>query len=369
MQVHPNIQESTSQDSKPSFSSQGNGPTLFLSSLHCEIALQDLHDHFSQFGVVAALKINKKGLPSKKSTAIMRMETEEAVERLISEPEHLILGHKIFVEKKLSGKDLVLKNEDIGLRRVHISNIPAHVTGEELLKLFSKFGRVEMAYSKNPKDSEESQNLKIYGFVTYFDSEDARKLVEMRTVKFDSLEEELEIKSFNKKSVKLSLDYFNKNQEQTAKIRPESKKGKKKSKKRQRGNNNKPIEAVMSTRENSPEENLEIGMEESSQEELFVTEKRRVPLTKLLFSSVMNNHTEDNVKLNKVGVAPARQSYTFFVQPSANLFHNAGAFTSENLSGGALDLNSLQHTTSLFSPLSLIKFPSNYKYGEFNSLN
>jgi RNA recognition motif-containing protein len=324
MQSISDLQGPTLQDSKPVFSSQGCDPTLFLSSLHFEITLQDLHDHFNQFGKVAAIKINKKGLPSKKSTAMMRMETEEAVERLIAHKNQFIKGHEIFVEKKLSGKDLVLKNEEIGVRRIHISNIPAHINGEDLLKLFSEHGRVEMAYSKQPKDSESCPEVKIYGFITFFDAEDAQKLVDMKTVKFDCLEEPLEIKSFNKKSIKLSLDYFNKNQE-TIKVKGDSKKGKNKSKKRQRGAAAKQAEIkeiAVATRESSPVE-VFINQRDSEGTEdgwnMFMAgRERRAPISKLLFSSVMSNHTVDNVKLNKVGVAPARQSFTFFVQPSAN---------------------------------------------------
>jgi RNA recognition motif-containing protein len=173
MQSASDLQGQAAQDSKPVFSSQGCDPTLFLSSLHFEITLEDLYDHFNQFGKVAAIKINKKGVPSKKSTAMMRMETEEAVERLISHKNQVIKGHEIFVEKKLTGKDLVLKNEDIGVRRIHISNVPAHISGEDLLRLFSEFGRVEMAYSKQPKDSEISPESRVYGFVTFVEAEDA----------------------------------------------------------------------------------------------------------------------------------------------------------------------------------------------------
>lgn len=259
MQSTTDLQGSTAQESKPVFSSQGCDPTLFLSSLHFEITIQDLYDHFTQFGKVAAIKINKKGVPSKKSTAMMRMETEEAVERLISHKNQVIKGHEIFVEKKLTGKDLVLKNEEIGVRRIHISNIPSHITGEDLLTLFSEYGRVEMAYSKQPKDFEASEDLKIYGFVTFFEAEDAQRLVDMKTVKIQGLDEPLEIKSFNKKSIKLTLDYFNKNQE-TTKVKADSKKGKNKSKKRQRRAAAKQAqthqEVPVATRENSPVEVL-----------------------------------------------------------------------------------------------------------------
>lgn len=59
--------------------------TLFLSSLHNEISQQDLSEHFNQFGKVVSIKINKKGSPSKMCTAIMRMETDEGVDKLISQ--------------------------------------------------------------------------------------------------------------------------------------------------------------------------------------------------------------------------------------------------------------------------------------------
>ena len=330
MQSATNLQSTPATESKPVFSSQGCDPTLFLSSLHFEITLQDLYDHFNQFGQVAVIKINKKGMPSKKSTAMMRMETEDAVERVISAKNPVIKGHEVFVEKKLTGKDLVLKNEEIGVRRIHISNIPAHITGEALLKLFSEYGTVEMAYSKQPKDSEITADLKIYGFVTFFEAEVAQKLVDMKSVRFEGLQDPLEIKSFNKKSIKLSLDYFNKNQE-TVKVKVDSKKGKNKSKKRQRGAAAKQAqkkEAQIATRENSP---VEVIIDQKDNEgaedewnQFMIGKERRAPLSKLLFSAVRSNHTADNVKLNKLGVAPARQSYTFFVQPSANRFENIG---------------------------------------------
>lgn len=135
----------------------------------------------------------------------------------------------------------MLKNEDIGVRRIHISNIPAHITGEDLLRLFSEFGRVEMAYSKQQKDKKDVQDSKLYGFVTFYEAEDALSLLELKTVKFEEIDEALEIKSFNKKSTKLSLDYFNKNQEQV-KVKVDTKKAKKKSKKRQRRATNKQTE-------------------------------------------------------------------------------------------------------------------------------
>ena len=68
----------------------------------------------------------KKRTPTKKSTAIMRMTTPLAVKKLLKSRRHIIQGVDIFVERKLTGKELVLKNEDTGQRRIYVSNIPGY---------------------------------------------------------------------------------------------------------------------------------------------------------------------------------------------------------------------------------------------------
>jgi RNA recognition motif-containing protein len=256
MEKIPNQQELLLPSPNSATSYLESVTTLFLSSLHNEISQQDISQHFNQFGKVVSIKINKKGSPSKMCTAIMRMETEEGLDKLISQKSQLIRGYEIFVEKKLTGKDLVLKNVDIGVRRIHISNIPAHITGKDLFRLFSEFGKVEMAYSKQQKDSKDAQDSRLYGFVTFYEAEDALNLLDLKSVKFEEIKEPLEIKSFNKKSTKLTLDYFNKNQEQV-KVKADTKKAKKKSKKRQRRDTKEQADIQaqpVETRDNSPVE-------------------------------------------------------------------------------------------------------------------
>jgi RNA recognition motif-containing protein len=153
----------------------------------------------------------KKRTPNKKSTAVLRMHSTSSVARVLASRHHQVAGLDIYVERKLTGKELVLKNENTGLRRVYVSNIPGFVTGENLMDLFSKFGEVEIAYVKVPSSIKNTSSLsqsKIYGFVTFYDVKYSQKVLSMGQVKFPHFEEEFEIKPFNKKSKKLTLDYY-----------------------------------------------------------------------------------------------------------------------------------------------------------------
>jgi len=141
------------------------------------------------------------------------MRSRSAVQRTLESRRQEVCGYDLFVEKKLIGKDLVLKNEDTGMRRIYVSNIPGNLVGEDLIRLFSKFGKVEMAYTKIPGSINHSlplEKTKIYGFVTFYKIEDSRKVLDMKMVKFKELQEHVEIRSFTKKSTKLNLDNFKK---------------------------------------------------------------------------------------------------------------------------------------------------------------
>jgi RNA recognition motif-containing protein len=200
--------------SRSNYKNMGCDPTLFLSSISFDLSLSDLYAHFEQFGRVAVIKMVKKRTPNKKSTALMRMMTMSGVKKVIESRKQVILGYDVFVEKKLTGKELVMKNEDTGKRRIYVSNIPGNYLGDDLSRLFSKYGKVEMAYTKVPTAVRQSGNLsksKIYGFVTFYKMEHSQMLLDMKTVKFDELEEEVVIKPFNKKSTKLTIEYFEKN--------------------------------------------------------------------------------------------------------------------------------------------------------------
>jgi hypothetical protein len=70
-----------------------------------------------------------------------------------------------------------------------------------------------MAYTKVPTAIRESGKLHesmIYGFVTFYKMEDSQRVLNLKTVKFEELEHEIEIKPFNKKSTKLSIKYYTK---------------------------------------------------------------------------------------------------------------------------------------------------------------
>ena len=74
-----------------------------------------------------------------------------------------------------------------------------------------------MAYTKIPsclKDSETLSEIKIYGFVTFYNPKDSSKVIKMKKIKFSDFDEEFEVKSFTKKSTKLTLDYYNQSKEE-----------------------------------------------------------------------------------------------------------------------------------------------------------
>jgi RNA recognition motif-containing protein len=82
----------------------------------------------------------------------------------------------------LSGEQLALKNRDIAMKRVFISNLPVYMTDRDINYLFAQFGPVQCAYRIRGSDDLK----KPFGYVSFFDSTSAEAAVHQRKVTFEA---------------------------------------------------------------------------------------------------------------------------------------------------------------------------------------
>jgi RNA recognition motif-containing protein len=146
------------------------------------------------------------------------MATYKGFKAALKQTTHLLNGQEVKVEPRLSGDDLILKNEDIANRRIYVNMIPYSLEIDSLQSIFERFGEVEVSYI-DKKGCEEDWS-KNYGFITFVSKREAEAALKMETVpfEFEGAWIELKVAPFKKKSKKLSLnnlsswtEHYNKN--------------------------------------------------------------------------------------------------------------------------------------------------------------
>lgn len=122
--------------------------SIFIGCLPKRISRENLIQHFSQFGEILSLKIEKKMLPDNFScqvNAYLRCGSKSMMKSILSTPQS-IQGNKIKVAKHMSQEELRDYIERSKRCRVYIKRLPMDFNNEKLFSLFSKYGKINKAY-------------------------------------------------------------------------------------------------------------------------------------------------------------------------------------------------------------------------------
>lgn len=177
----------------PSIRKSGVG-NVFIKNLDKSIDNKALYDTFSAFGNILSCKVSTKPEKitvkkengeieeknSSKGYGFVHFETQEAAEQAIAKVNGMLLnGKKVYVGPFLKRHErLKMNNSENKFTNIYVKNLDKAVTTEELLKMFSAFGKVQHAAVA----SDEKGASKGFGFVNYENHEDAKKAVdEMNT--------------------------------------------------------------------------------------------------------------------------------------------------------------------------------------------
>jgi len=179
--------------------------SVFIGSIPWNFTQSQLRDYLSTFGKICSLKYNKKRGKLNKNTAIVKLDSVQSFEKMMK-AKPLYWGEtQLIVEPYLSGNDLILKNEDIGKRRIYVGNIPAEVQHEELRVIFEPYGNVEMAYVNIRSNL--ADGSAHYGFVTFEKESSAELLLKKATLRLENRGGHIiQMLPFKKKSKKLSKE-------------------------------------------------------------------------------------------------------------------------------------------------------------------
>ena len=285
---------------------QETTPLLFVSSIPFNLSNETLLEYFSRFGEVEMFKIHKRRTENKKSTGLLKMVSTQSFTKVTACRRHTIGEYDIFVDEKLAKKELVLKNEDTARRRMYVTNLQLDTSGNDLIRLFSVFGEVEMAYTRVPTELQNSkvQKNSIYGFVTFYDEKVTQKVIKMQAIKFDELEEPVQVSSFKIKSTRLTLEYYNMDDDE--RCRAKEMKRQKSSEEEDSNYLNLPTHNILRNKLNTSPESVLIKAKKYSplfKSEDSCDEDNILKSIQLESTKNSNNHKKNNVDFNRKKLA------------------------------------------------------------------
>jgi len=178
---------------------------LFVSSVPLECTPSQLQIYFRKFGKVSSVRFSKRKSRLNKSSATVKMATYRGFNAALQPKDHELLEQKIKVEPRLTGDQLILKNEDIASRRLYVNMIPFDMEVEQLEAAFKALGDVDVSYID--KKASEDDFSKNYGFITFKTKGDAMRILKMEKIPILGKSGKfLKVAPFKTKSKKLALN-------------------------------------------------------------------------------------------------------------------------------------------------------------------
>lgn len=110
----------------------------------------------------------------------------------------LFQGTPLYIADYLEGDQITKRDVDLSQRKIYVSKIPRSASKTEFLGLFTKYGDVENAYISKEK----ARRAFLYGFVTFYEEEDAEQCVKLGKIRFKGVD--LRVKKFTPKGISQS---------------------------------------------------------------------------------------------------------------------------------------------------------------------
>lgn len=131
-------------------------------------------------------------------------------------------GEELFLTEYLSENEVQKRNFELRFRKLHISNIPDHMTEQAFRKMFEVYGEIETAYLSRDRYEKKikqmlsqglNPSLTLFGFVTFKDTASAENCYKNGN---EELGVDFEITKFIPKSRNAQLDSEEGNREEGA---------------------------------------------------------------------------------------------------------------------------------------------------------
>lgn len=146
---------------------------VYIGCLPASCTSEQLRTFFEQFGKILEVRIVKKSNKLCAGNGVLTCADRPSFDRILSEKEYTFNGRTIFCGKLLSGEELQVKNKELSLRRVFVSNLPSELEDQQLELAMARFGEVQNAYRIKSLKKEK----RPFGFVTFLTSQAAAAAV------------------------------------------------------------------------------------------------------------------------------------------------------------------------------------------------
>lgn len=147
---------------------------VYVGCLPASCTPEQLSEFFSTFGPIVDPKISRKpGSKLCSGNGTFGCLDKKNFDAIITERQFDFHGRTIFCEGKLTGEELLIKNQILSRRRIFVSNLPATASDQQIEEVMRVFGPVQNGYRIKTL----SNKPRPFGFVTFHHEETARKAV------------------------------------------------------------------------------------------------------------------------------------------------------------------------------------------------
>lgn len=148
-----------------------------------------LHDTFSTFGNILSCKVAMDASGQSKGYGYVQYDREEAAQMAIDKLNGMALNDKVVYVgpflRKQERENAVDSESKEKFSNIFVKNLSESTTEEELLKVFGEFGQITSTVVMREEDG----RSKCFGFVNFFNPDDAaRAIQELNGKKFDDKE-------------------------------------------------------------------------------------------------------------------------------------------------------------------------------------
>ncbi|GFU53348.1 RNA-binding protein 39 [Nephila pilipes] len=156
--------------------------TIFCMRLSQKVRARDLEEFFSSVGPVRDVKIIMDNKTRRsKGIAYVEFQSVDSIPLALALNDTELMGYKIHVQLSQAEKNRVAASTSSmvkgtpGPMRLYVGSLHFNITEDMLRGIFEPFGRIERI--ELIKDTETGRS-KGYGFISFYDSEDAKKALE-----------------------------------------------------------------------------------------------------------------------------------------------------------------------------------------------
>lgn len=152
---------------------------VYVGCLPASCTAEQLSQFFSFFGQIADTKVSKKsGSKLCSGNGTFTCLSKLTFDSIVAIREFNFFGRTVFCEGKLTGDELLLKNQILSRRRIFVSNLPTNLSDRQIEESMKVFGLVQNGYRIKTL----SNKQRPFGFVTFYEEISAEIAIRAETI-------------------------------------------------------------------------------------------------------------------------------------------------------------------------------------------